>query len=100
MPNHIRGIVVIDKPGNDAPVTEIPKAITQERFQNPGENSVSSIVGSYKSVMSKNARFINPDFAWQSRFHDHIIRNEDEFQRIKNYIRNNPKNWKDDKFYN
>ena len=56
-------------------------------------------MGSYKSVVSKNAHLINPDFAWQSRFHDHIIRDEDEFKRIKNYIRDNQKNWKDDKFY-
>lgn len=35
---------------------------------------------------------------WQSRFHDHIIRNDDEFYRIKNYIANNPGNWKEDKF--
>jgi REP element-mobilizing transposase RayT len=98
MPNHIHGIIKIDRPGNTAPFTELPKTLTQERFQHPGENSISSIMGSYKSVVSKNAHLINPDFAWQSRFHDHIIRDEDEFKRIKNYIRDNQKNWKDDKF--
>jgi len=100
MPNHIDGIIVIDKPSNDAPFTELPKVITEDRFQHPGANSISSIVGSYKSVVSKNAHLINPDFAWQSRFLDHIIRDEDSFKRIKNYISNNPENWKEDKFYN
>ena len=100
MPNHMHGIIVIDKPLNDAPFTELPKVIAQERFQHPGENSISSIIGSYKSVVSKNAHLINPDFAWQSRFHDHIIRDEDSFKRIKNYISNNPENWKEDKFHN
>ena len=38
-------------------------------------------------------------FEWQSRFHDHIIRNAESFERIQNYISENPKNWKDDKFY-
>ena len=32
----------------------------------------------------------------QSQFHDHIIRNDQEFQRIRNYIINNPKNWDTD----
>jgi putative transposase len=39
------------------------------------------------------------DFAWQSLFHDHIIRNNAEFERIQNYIAKNPKNWKEDRFY-
>ena len=33
---------------------------------------------------------------WQLRFHDHIIGNDDELNRIRTYIRNNPKNWEDD----
>ena len=36
---------------------------------------------------------------WQPNYHDHIIRNDDGYWRIKNYIKNNPKNWTDDKFY-
>jgi len=36
---------------------------------------------------------------WQPNYHDHIIRNDDEYWRIKKYIKNNPKNWTDDKFY-
>jgi len=39
------------------------------------------------------------DFAWQPRFYDHIIRNDASFQRIRDYIENNPKTWKDDTFY-
>jgi hypothetical protein len=34
----------------------------------------------------------------QYRFHDHVIRNEQELFRIRNYIRNNPINWGNDKF--
>jgi len=40
------------------------------------------------------------EFTWQTRFHDHIIRNNDEYQRIQQYIINNPAKWCDDKFYN
>lgn len=36
---------------------------------------------------------------WQPRFHDHIIRNDDEYQRIFKYIKTNIHNWGKDKFY-
>ena len=74
------------------------KTIGQQRFQNQGKNSLSSIIGSYKSAVTKHANRLELPFAWQSRFHDHIIRNDAEYQRIENYIVNNPKKWKDDKF--
>ncbi len=100
MPNHMHGILIINKPGNDnnnnAPDNKSPG---QKRFQNQGKDTISSIVGSYKSVVSKNAHLINIDFGWQSLFYDHIIRNAESFERIQNYISNNPSNWKDDTFY-
>jgi putative transposase len=42
---------------------------------------------------------LNLPFAWQSRFHDHIIRNNESFQRISEYIKNNPANWSEDQFF-
>lgn len=71
----------------------------QKRFQNQGKNTISSIVGSYKSAVTKYCNRLELQFAWQSRFHDHIIRNDESFQYISNYIKNNPSNWKDDKFF-
>ena len=53
----------------------------------------------FKSAVTKDARAINHAFGWQERFHDHIIRDEEEYQRIAHYIVNNPANWKKDKFY-
>ncbi|NMB27981.1 MAG: transposase, partial [Tissierellia bacterium] len=32
-------------------------------------------------------------------FYDHIIRNEQEYQEIWNYIETNPLKWEDDKYY-
>lgn len=37
---------------------------------------------------------------WQPNYHDHIVRNEQSYQKIKKYIMNNPKNWNNDKFCN
>jgi REP element-mobilizing transposase RayT len=75
------------------------QTIGQKRFQNQGKNTLSSIIGSYKSAVSKHAHRLGFGFAWQSRFYDHIIRNEQSYQTISEYIINNPLKWNDDKFY-
>ncbi|WP_238531760.1 transposase [Nitritalea halalkaliphila] len=67
--------------------------IGAKRFQNPGKNTVSSIVGSYKSAVTRNANRLGFEFGWQSRFHDHIIRSDAEYQRINDYIETNPIKW-------
>ncbi len=36
---------------------------------------------------------------WQKTFHDHIIRNEREYQEIWEYIHTNPMKWKEDCFF-
>ena len=103
MPNHIHGILVLknDSPGV-SPVVGTGYALSlqpgQKRFQNPGKNTLSSIVGSYKSAVTRHSRRLVFTFEWQSRFHDHIIRNDLSYQRIAGYIKTNPENWKDDKF--
>ncbi len=115
MPNHIHGILILN--GNDLENNnnvETGHALSlrgetnpdlinnpnyHPRFRNPGKNTVSSIVGGYKSVVTKHANRLGFPNGWQSRFHDHIIRDDDEYQRIKNYISNNISNWEHDKFY-
>lgn len=71
----------------------------QMAFISPKSGSVSTIIRSYKSVVSKHARLTHADFNWQTRFHDHIIRDAQSFEIIQNYIANNPLNWESDKFY-
>jgi len=121
MPNHIHGIIVLNggyvAGNNDKnidgnvetrhalslryhPPYHPEPTIGQTRFQNQGKNTLSSIIGSYKSAVTKHANRLELPHGWQSRFHDHIIRNDDEFNRIRNYIINNPANWKQDKFNN
>jgi REP element-mobilizing transposase RayT len=122
MPNHIHGIVLIEKPyidnGKGFNVVETRHALslrktdtglskpdTEEskqphpRFRNPGKNTISSMIGSFKSAVTKYCNENRLLFGWQSRFHDHIIKDNDEFHRIRNYIMNNPANWEADKFF-
>ena len=78
---------------------ETTKTIGQRRFQNQGKTTVSSIIGGYKSAVSKHAHRLGYEFKWQSRFHDHIIRNHESYCRIEEYVVANAKNWVNDKFY-
>jgi REP element-mobilizing transposase RayT len=82
-----------------SPIVESQKTPAQQRFQNQGKNTLSSIVGGYKSAVTKHANRLKLDFAWQPRFYDHIIRDEQSFRTISNYILNNPQSWAQDKFF-
>ena len=117
MPNHIHGILWIDKLddgiGCDVPgigsvacnATNTPsKTNTSSKTKNkkmmeisPKRGSIATVIRSYKSVVTNKSRQINPNFAWQPRFHDHIIRNEKSLNRIRKYIRNNPVIWQRDR---
>ncbi|HEX3046288.1 MAG TPA: transposase [Bacillota bacterium] len=59
----------------------------------PKSGSISTIVRSFKSAVTRQAREIDGKFVWQERFHDHIIRDHEEFLRIQRYIINNPASW-------
>ncbi|NEW82843.1 MAG: hypothetical protein GZ094_10835 [Mariniphaga sp.] len=59
--------------------------VTNTEYKNtfaPQSKNLASIIRGFKSSVTINARKINANFGWQSRFHDHIIRNEESFQRI------------------
>jgi putative transposase len=65
----------------------------------PQRKNLGSVMRGFKSSVTTNARKIHTDFDWQPKFHDHIIRNNESYQRIRNYIINNAKNWNNDQFY-
>ena len=79
-----------------------PQALSlpANRFGKPVSGSVSMIINQYKASVkcwcNKNGYEY---FQWQSRFYDHIVRNEESHQDIANYILNNPKQWEKDRFY-
>jgi len=110
MPNHVHGIIELKRvdaiPDNSDMSLQNPNP---NHNHNPNPNqfsksipgSISVIIQQYKSSVT---RLINKDkisnFRWQSRFYEHIIRNEQSYEHIADYIINNPENWKDDNFYN
>ena len=101
MPNHVHGIVIIDKPdGIDFESNTEIKGGGITGNKNPMlHDNLSRIIRWYKGRVTYEARRIPADFAWQSRFHDHIIRNDQSFHNISKYIVNNPLKWWEDKFF-
>ena len=107
MPNHTHGIVMIEKPYIDnSPGFGIAKTNAEQetelrhpRFRNQGKNTISAMVGSFKSAVTKYCNENKWPFGWQSRFHDRIIRDAEAFHTIRNYIIDNPCKWKEDKFH-
>lgn len=70
-------------------------------YKNPMlHENISCVIRWYKGQTTFECRKIHADFGWQSGFYDHIIRNEESYQRIKNYIKNNPAVWKEEEFAN
>lgn len=107
MPNHVHGILVIDKPndgihdvvqrdGRDA-INRVPTGgITGNKNPMLHEN-LSRVIRWYKGRTTFESRKIHVDFGWQPGFYDHIIRNPIAYKRIRRYIRNNPENWNCDR---
>jgi len=95
MPNHMHGIVVL----GGATLAVAPGA---EASPAP---SVSDIIGAYKSLVANRCLDIYKTKnkilgkLWQRNFYEHIIRDVQSYQRISEYILNNPKKWANDNFY-
>ena len=97
MPNHLHAIVIVAPNTGDTvdltPANRMQKSLAQK--QRP---VLSRYIGSLKSAVTKYAHSIGCEFTWQERFHDHIIRGLDDWQRITEYIEHNIENWGKDCF--
>jgi len=109
MPNHIHGGVVIDTVGagpcarpNDQPENGRPRGAAPTQVL-----SLSDVIERFKSLTT--TRYIGGvrdagwrpfhGRLWQRNYHDHIVRNDQELARIREYIRNNPADWESDQHY-
>ena len=118
MPNHIHGIIIIgdneynsqqcigrgamhrvSTDNNHRVSADNNHRVSADNKFGPQSKNLASIIRGYKSSVTTYAHKNGfDDFAWQSLFYDHIIRNEKSFNKISEYIINNPMNWKNDKF--
>ena len=97
MPNHIHGIIIINnRIGTAVGDTTAEKA---EQFGKPTSNTIPTIVRGYKSSVTKqinSMRNLQGTPVWQRNYYEHIIREEKDLQKIREYIRNNIQMWDDE----
>ncbi len=84
MPNHIHFICRIDERRATARVAP----------------TLGRIVGALKSLSANRCREAGLDGSlWQRSYYDHVIRNEDDYRQIAEYIETNPAKWSEDEFH-
>jgi len=81
MPNHIHLLILIDKCGRSGATAPT--------------SSVQQVVRNIKSFVAKTAKFD----VWQKGFHDHIVRDDGDYEKIYEYIDTNPDRWGEDEYY-
>ena len=93
MPNHVHGLLGL------APTAPPPEVAARPPMGHlsPKAGSLPVVVRSYKAAVTRAARSFDPAFAWQPRFHDHVVRDEADLRRIRAYIEGNPATWDRDR---
>ncbi|HBI17622.1 MAG TPA: hypothetical protein DDY52_05800 [Candidatus Moranbacteria bacterium] len=97
MPDHLHGIIEISCNQINTVETQHCCVSKSNTFYQIKSGSLPVIIRSFKSIVTKtvNINFSNLKFNWQSGFYDRIIRNEIELNKIREYIQNNPKMWRE-----
>ena len=117
MPNHIHGIIRITRRGEShSPDCELHSPNIESntpdfmgecnspqryspRLRGPSQ-TIGAIVRGYKSAVTKKLNELGIGRkVWQRDYYEHIIRNEQSYYNISNYIVNNPAKWWEDKFF-
>jgi REP element-mobilizing transposase RayT len=97
MPNHVHGIIALNMDGYDERLFSVGTGLDLSLPKTP-TLSLSNIIGAFKTTSSSKIHQTGfPDFSWQRSFHDRIIRNDQELERIRWYIKQNPVNWSQDR---
>jgi len=94
MPNHLHGIIWIVE--TEAGATGPVAPTRNGQFNGPKPGSIGAIIGQIKSVAAKriNQTLNSPGApVWQRNYFEHIVRNDDELNAIRQYIQNNPHKW-------
>jgi len=95
MPNHIHGIIWIVAGNNVGATGRSPL-----RPHGPSPKSLGSFIAGYKSAVTKRINHIRKTPGtpvWQRNYYEHIVRDETELTRIREYIRLNPLKWELDR---
>ena len=100
MPNHIHGIIIIE---NQLPEIVCKKKYGFETTERRGRRSLQNIIRDFKSVTTRHYnKLVSMELKntlWQRSYYEHIIRDEQDLNDIREYIGNNPEKWLDDEYF-
>lgn len=91
MPDHIHAILTISDPDSPCHPADMNANFTIAKGTAP--QSLSSVIQSYKSVATRkinSAQENRGSRIWHRNYYEHVIRNEYELDKIREYIENNP----------
>ena len=67
---------------------------------NSGNTNINLVVGQFKAAVTRTIRNICAEVkVWQRSYHDHVIRNQKQYEKIWTYITYNDQKWQEDCFY-
>ena len=107
MPNHFHGIIWISTgeaftTGNYSQVEQVPVNASPHHPIGTQPGSLNAIIQNFKSISTRKinqARNTPGNKIWQRDYYERIIRNDQELNAIRQYIRENPFNWPQDQEY-
>jgi len=104
MPNHLHGIIMIDvncRGEVSSPYkSTLPNSQGRETLPLQQKRPLGHVIGYFKYQSTKHVNKVRglPGVTiWQRDYYEHVIRNEDELNRIREYIMNNPLQWQFDR---
>ena len=104
--NETVGLPHCDSPTKDSPTNSPTDGNSTSTGKDPEMQRranccgrLSHIIGQFKSAVTKFANANQIPFSWQPQYHDRIVRNRNEMNRIALYIEQNPMKWEMDRFY-
>ncbi len=97
MPNHIHVLLSIDNKNKSSN----PDSFIEETRQPSGTQpqSLGAIIQNFKSVSTRRIHAIQgniQDSIWQRNYYEHVVRDQNDFDRIEDYIKKNPADWDSD----
>jgi putative transposase len=95
MPNHLHGIIAII----DEDKSNLAGADIRDTSTKPTRKPLGRLIGAFKTVSTKHVNILRDtpgEPLWQRNYYDHVIRNEADLQRIREYIFYNPASWLED----
>jgi len=105
MPNHLHGILVIIYKCRSATYCMTsdydfrrgdPVGRPYIRPHGPAPNSIGTVIGQFKSIVTKRVNKLRGTpgaHVWQRNYYEHVIRNENDLNDVRQYIINNHSQW-------